>query len=196
MRTTLIVWFHASGWTIPQQPTGVGVVCTLDYIRAPGIMRTLWKKDKMNYLKQNWIEFIQNQDPNIFLTITFKQHYEMTDIQAFRLLNKLLHFVNAELYGRNYQQNDQFLPGIGCVEYQANQVPHFHLLITTDEPVNRTNDAFVKKITKFPQLSLRGFDFQEISEVENIAPYITKSITDTTQNKIFPLSKDGISHIR
>lgn len=146
----------------------------------------------MNIYRQTWEELIIESKPNMFITITFKEMYDLGEKKAYELLNRLLHYVNEDLFGKKYKQKCEYLSGFGCCENQFNLTPHFHLILNNNNvDACKINHSFLGKIDKFHQMSTLGFDFQEINNEEVLASYITKTITEYTHDRIFPLGKDG-----
>ena len=146
-----------------------------------------------------WSHYIFCNPPSYFITITFKDSsfnryptkWRYSDDEAISLTNRLLHFVNHQIFGRRYKQKNRFLHGVGCLEYQANHNPHFHLLINNKFlPLYRIERAFLSKIQKFNIFDSSGFDYQKVNpddiDLWRISKYVTKA------GKMVVLGKDGI----
>jgi len=110
------------------------------------------------YIRTDWEDLIQDQNPKLFLTITFiapplrvkrtknestvsetEAPAVLTDFQAFRVMNELIKRVNQRLFGndrgdRNHagRNRENYLRGIGCMEHQKCGQPHFHFLINSE----------------------------------------------------------------
>ena len=175
-------------------------------------------------LYSDWTEFIYEKEPQFFITFTIeelkervikekriKQNYRYLkkvnrftsrntkvntyDAESLRLVNKILHFVNYDLFGRKYKNNNNFLDGFGCLEFQKNKQPHYHFLITNHIEKSELKGKFIRKLKKINQTDVKGFDFQFIGddqEVQKIkSKYISKMI-DKGHMNMGVLSKDGL----
>src|SRR5690606_36724038 len=95
-------------------------------------------------LKAGLAQIAHRLMPSALLTLTVKEpqlkrrnddgQWLVPDLTLLRKASYLLHFVNAEVFGRKYQDHGKGLEGFGCIEKQSNHQPHLHLAITNRMP--------------------------------------------------------------
>lgn len=113
------------------------------------------------------------QKPTAMLTLTVKEpklqyrnddgRWLVPDATLMRKAGYLLHFVNIEIFGRQYQNHGKGLSGFGCIEKQSSYQPHLHLAITNSMPPKqfvKIKKMITKKIKKFSLFNEAGTDFR------------------------------------
>jgi len=100
--------------------------------------------------KQHWIDYVSDQKPHTLLTITFRnlKKYKNPDI-AVKTINNLLYLTNSSIFRKIYNRQEDSLKGFGVMEYQANEMPHFHLLLTNDICPRKLEEVIKKHLKKF-----------------------------------------------
>lgn len=136
-------------------------------------------------MRKEWETMIVNSNPKHFITITFTlPNIESTQIvrsveSVIKVTNKLLLWVNVALLGKNFRNKD-YLCGIVALEKQANDQPHFHLLINNAIDHEILSSTFKEKIKKISIIHQEGFDCRPIinakKDREIIANYTTKDM--------------------
>lgn len=154
-------------------------------------------------LQSGWSAAAFQLMPQLFITITVKEpklRYQNDDgrwlVSEQSLMTKtnlLLHFVNADFFGKNYKKKDRYLKGFGCIEPQKNHQPHIHLAVTNKLPPKsliRLKRSFHEKFLKIPLFDTQGFDYQFTNTDDEsywrIGNYLAKGLN------MLVLSNDGL----
>ena len=145
--------------------------------------------------RKAWIAFGRKLQPKLFITLKFRfdipignQIESDQDLQryfttlrpenALEIANELLLRIHQRFFGRS--KSEQLL-GIGCLEYQASGMPHFHFLIGNDIKAERFKEMANKVILKARShrkplylLDENSVDVRSVEDEEGAARYVTK----------------------
>ena len=78
-------------------------------------------------LKENFIDMINSNKYDFFVTITFDEFLNQHD--RLKAINQLIRFINKKLYGRRFVEHKKFLEGFAFEEHKANDLHyHYHIL--------------------------------------------------------------------
>jgi hypothetical protein len=98
-----------------------------------------------------------------------------------RKTNQLLHYVNAAMYGRQYERYKRGLTGFGCIEKQLNEQPHIHLAITSHtspQMYAKLKKVIYKKVEKIAIFDNHGVDIRPITQTDTdylrVGEYLAK----------------------
>ena len=142
-------------------------------------------------LKNGWVALGFQQTPTALLTITVKEpklqksrystRWQIRDFELLTYANKLIHWTNADVFGRNYKKRGLGLTGFGCLEYQSNLQPHLHLAIANSMSpslFDQLSEAIFNKCKKIPIFHRAGIDWVRIEESPEdhlrVAKYLAK----------------------
>ena len=161
-----------------------------------------------------WIRTAQSIKPKYLITLTLKQprqyktkggrdsahnsiEYKTSTPKALDKFNLLIHFVNCYLFGKQYEKNNNYLHGVGSLEYQKNGQPHIHLLVDNDVDYYDLDAAIFFKSSKFPMMDCSGIDVQRVTDSEqdilDVSKYVMKCMeTDFNNGLPIVLGQYGI----
>jgi hypothetical protein len=135
---------------------GVTVTCIKGVMDA--LEESLYERNDrfdtlIHYLRKEpsyieWFNFIDRSGPyTYFVTLTFRLDI-VKKSEAYGYLNKLLHFLNSRLYGREYYLKNEYIKGFNIIERQPFQRIHFHLLLKEDPALKLIDKHELEKILK------------------------------------------------
>lgn len=160
---------------------------------------------------------LRSADHGLMVTITFAG--VISKAESITCLNKLLYFVNHEVFGKNYEDEGNFLNGIAVYEEQMNGRPHYHIQIEQcdeldDYSIQELNDLFEQKSKKikldnprYKQKDINGCNYTcdafgrnavhivELNNPDGMAGYLSKDLSKYNNSSYSPLSKDGATFI-
>lgn len=141
---------------------------------------------RRRYFERWFSRGVRNDDLKYFVTLTFVD--DVNKEVARRTVTEFLKRLNKQSFGRKYKKDSHFnLKHISVSEQNASQTTtHYHLLISDPSEVSNRVQAINFKSTIFKiwkSLKLTGKNhldkndtwFQEISDSDGIAGYLTKS---------------------
>lgn len=172
----------------------------LDFIES---LKVESKNSSSRKIKQSYIDWIYEYEYCYFVTFTFQ--YEYTVLQGIQHINKLMRYVNEQIFGKRYFKKNVFLDGFVVVEKHESGLPHYHMIIKKDSKIDMKGrlgfkDIFEiqsKKVTMDVGTSgirifgTKSIDIRKIYS-DDIVGYVTKDIWKSRGNTVFPLSRVGI----
>lgn len=164
-------------------------------------------KDKLSSLRyktnRGYLDFIKRDTYSHFITVTFQ--YDHAFNQKINYLNKLIHFVNRELYGKKCYERGEYLKGLLFAEKHASGEYHFHLLISNDSKVTECKkdigDMIYKSVPRVRSKKGRdgyrifgrdSMDIKAVYDNKGVVKYASKGVWSSNGTSVFPLSKDGV----
>lgn len=124
-------------------------------------------------IQHEYAKFSVRQKPKALLTLTVKEpkgkfgNWKVSDRKLLRSTNRLLHWVNSAMFGRNYKKNRKYLSGFGGLEYQSNEQPHIHLALSSPMPPKllvKLKKILFEKVKKIALFDVRGIDLKLIND--------------------------------
>lgn len=162
-------------------------------------------QDKVR-LRDGYVKFMNSLDVIRMVTVTFR--YKFSDKICLDKLNTGLHYVNSYLYGNSYKKHKvKFMEGVVVLERHLSGMPHYHILITRDTGLSRTDEDVVKLIQRgfskvthtsgnkvYKAFSDVGIDIRDAeTDSGKLARYLTKEGYDTDFDNIGLLSDNRVT---
>lgn len=140
-------------------------------------------------IRAAWVELIQKQDPNTFITLATNQNITVDRMKD--LTKTFFGHLDRRLLGTKYSKKttDKRTNGFAFIEHESSNI-HVHCLI---RPANKLHTPSKIKITNSDLEAIwlkvyasGSFDYQPITELYNLSRYVTKEFKtnnyDTTKH--------------
>lgn len=177
------------------------------------LMRDLqdeFKKSEKFKLNKSYIEFLSSFDYRFSLAVTFNNDHSLKT--SFEYFNKLLHFSNRKIFGKNYIKKNKFIDGFLFVEKQKSGRYHFHILITKNSNIGYDetdildifNECANRVTTRtgksgYKVFGDRAFHFKDLDKdyfyKKGAIGYSSKELLRHNNKSIHPLTINGIDYI-